>query len=1106
MSSLKFAENIYSFRVYESVVAKHLTAAQPELAPLAAIEARLVEASNLFNARRYQDAIRAYNAASSMIYAHLNPRAPRNSNWDLAVVPDGQLFKPLLSASLEWLNVLPVAQPEVTVRPRVPVDEAVLGQAAVLNRVGLFSSKLVSGAALDAAADLQVAQALRTQGNESAANFFVERARAADAGIVARLTPPPSGAVAGVSGLAGLLQTRPALASSLWRSEGLSPALQVSLGEANAAAATAVQAQVTAAAARLPLPASVTAESRVLGALVAGQPVTFEWAAGAAAPLDQVEQSIYKARVNLTDLEHIIGKPALPADVALNLPHNYYYVIPLGLAECYHALGDFARAEASYFQAAGYQYLNQAIEAPYLWGRLAELYLNWGDSLFRDEETLEARDIYERVLLLDGSEPASTLYTTAALAPGADAGRMIIAHLGELLNGQTDAETLDVNPLLVATILEVHAQLVKIGAGLDFWGHWHASVPIWTFEYLHSAAVNFTQLAVGAERDFIQFQERADQSALTRQQLQQGVSLASAERAAAQQQSAAAQAEASAYEAALNTAQQRAANAQANADEYAQTSEGAILFQALSAQMGGGDNGNADQLNAYADAMMGIGETAEFLRKNPGWRLSGSRGTMAAGAALASARLNRQYEVDALQHQAADMQSAAVQAQAELNAARARARAVKAAERVASARLSAACQSLSAFDSQYFTPDVWGRLAAGMRAIYRRYLDMAIRTARLMQQAYNFETDQSLKLIKSDYSGDEVKGLLGADLLMADIQGFTFDLITNTRNKPQPLRQTISLSERYGFAFETQLRRTGVMEFETRIADFDEVYPGTYAGRIEAVEVEVDGIVPPTGISGALTNGGISFYRTPAADDQQAGDMKIRVQSRETMVISDYDPRGDALLNPEDRRMLRIFQGAGLASTWRLELPRGLNDLDYGALTDVRLTLHYKARFDPELRERVLQELAARPGVNARQRGIPLRWIYPDAFFHFQDTGELRITLSGEDFRRNETQPALTDVSILVITDGSRPAGGLTLALSTPGRAALSATTDVDGAIQSSTPGSSWAALTGGSAVGDYVLMLDAGNNPDLVENGRLNLSPIVNVALILGYSFTPKA
>src|SRR5581483_6947011 len=100
---------------------------------------------------------------------------------------------------------------------------------------------------------------------------------------------------------------------------------------------------------------------------------------------------------------------------------------------------------------------------------------------------------------------------------------------------------------------------------------------------------------------------------------------------------------------------------------------------------------------------------------------------------------------------------------------------------------------------------------------------MALNAALLMQRAYNYETDQALNFIKSDYSSDEVKGLLGAEALLADIQTFTYDLITSKAGKPQPLRQTISLAQKYPFLFERQFRKTGILEFQTRIEDFDYV-------------------------------------------------------------------------------------------------------------------------------------------------------------------------------------------------------------------------------------------------------------------------------------------
>src|SRR4029077_17353869 len=113
---------------------------------------------------------------------------------------------------------------------------------------------------------------------------------------------------------------------------------------------------------------------------------------------------------------------------------------------------------------------------------------------------------------------------------------------------------------------------------------------------------------------------------------------------------------------------------------------------------------------------------------------------------------------------------------------------------------------------------------------------------------------------------------------------------------------------------------------------------------------------------------------------------------------------------------------------------------------------------------RVLAQLASRPGINARQRGIPLRWIYPDAFFHFQDTGALSITLRAPDFRANETKPVLASIGILLVTDGSVSPANLNLSLATPTGSAVTAPTDTNGAIDSNAPNSPWAPLASGSA------------------------------------------
>ena len=559
----------------------------------------------------------------------------------------------------------------------------------------------------------------------------------------------------------------------------------------------------------------------------------------------------------------------------------------------------------------------------------------------------------------------------------------------------------------------------------------------------------------------------------------------------------AAQAQTQVYSDGVALAQQRATDAQNNATEYAALSNQWTLHSALQAQLNGGDNGDASELNAYASIMM-----------TGNYNLSDSSATLAAAEGLTSARLNQQYEVDSMNRQAQELQAATTQAQDELTAATAQQNAAKAQLDAANLRTASALGDVAVFDAQTFTPDVWSRMGNAMLKIYQRYFTMALKVARMMQKAYNFETDQSLQLIKTSYASDEVNGLLGADALMADIQGFTYNLITSTTTKPQPIKQTISLAQRFGYAFESQFRKTGAIDFQTTFDDFEMVYPGTYAGRIQEIEVTVQGIVPPTGVSGSLTNSGISMYRLPSANWTTANNgVKYRVQSKETLVLSDYSPRNDAAVVQTDPGMMRIFEGAGVCSTWHLEFPPSENDIDYGAITDVQMSVVYKARYDPTLSSKVVATLEGRPGIAARQRGIPLRWVYPDAFFAFQNSGTMTISFAQRDFPFNQRFPVITSIGVVVATVAGLSASGLKVQLATPTHTtAVSAPTDANGIIDSSVASSPWAPLATGTALGAYTIAMTAADNPSLEQSGKLSLAGIGNIALVLGYNYTPRS
>lgn len=1047
-----------------------------DIALLDQVDQLIRNAGTAYTRRQYGDAIDSYRQAESLIFTHLDPLwRPDTIGRPWFEFPrDPALLDPLLGAATQWLNVAPVPGPVSPVRPPAAVETAKLGTPAKFDGAGLRAEAVLGANSAAAAADAGLADILTRSGNKEAGDALLARARGLDATVAGAFHPAAVPAVA-LGPTHGAIRPLPFTVEARF---GL-------LHPVDLPTALAPQRQV----------------GVLVGPAQAPTLRTFAWAAAGGVETQAVKGTIYAAHAAAATLPDRLMQPVTVVDRALTLPHDYFYTIPLGLAECYQALGDWAHAEQNYLTAAGYEYINKAIEGQYIWQRLGQLYIEWGDSLYRADDTQAALPIYEKVLNANGTVPNTPLWTLPGLATAAATAKALIPLLDGVVAQGPSGPSADAAALTVV-LLQAKKRIAQINAGLDFFGHWAPSVPIWTFRYLQQVAINFAQLAQNAEQSVINFWDRADQATLTRKELDNQVAASQSEVDAATAHLQAAQAEVEAYQKGLDLANKRAEDAAQNSTEYEDTNSFEITLAAMGQQVSGGDSGDPDRLNDIVGLILDAGWSRTSIW-NPYFMQE--RVTYSAAYQLAANRLSQEYQVDQMIRTTAQMKGAALQAQAELTAANARASAAGADVALANLRHRQAQQTLEVFDEATFTPGVWTAMGVAMERLYLRHLDMALRTARLMQRAYNFENDRNVAIIKTFYPG-VFKGLLAADALMADIQSFTDDMLVNTRSKRQLLKTTISLAERYGYAFETQLRKTGSMTFETTFDDFDTAYPGTYGSRIRRVSVALQGIVPPTGVSGTLTNGGISAYRLPS--DAIAGNQatKQRIQSAETLVISDYDPAVDGPAGASGGEMSGIFEGAGVASTWRLDLPKAVNDIDYGALTDVVLTFLYEARFDPALAAAVRKEIAGRPGFTKRQRALPLRWLYPDLYYAFAATGNMTLTLSAADFRTNETKPTVTAISLLAAMRPGTAPTGLTIALAPPGKAAAAGKADAAGIITSQGAGSPWAGLTGGSALGDWVFTASATNNPGFTKNGQLDLSALINLVLVFDYSFTPRS
>src|SRR5213078_4132165 len=164
---------------------------------------------------------------------------------------------------------------------------------------------------------------------------------------------------------------------------------------------------------RMQTPAQQRAENfgRTLTLTTADTPLTLNWTLQQ--PLTEATvTNMYKVRATAKGYRDVGYRAVQPQETAALLPHLYQFVLPIKIADCLHELNQFEKAHQEYLRASRFEQINASLEAPDLWRRLAENVADWGDSLYRDDQTPQATPIYTLLMTDGGVASNSVLYTT----------------------------------------------------------------------------------------------------------------------------------------------------------------------------------------------------------------------------------------------------------------------------------------------------------------------------------------------------------------------------------------------------------------------------------------------------------------------------------------------------------------------------------------------------------------------------------------------------------------------------------------------------------------------------------------------------------------------
>jgi hypothetical protein len=763
-----------------------------------------------------------------------------------------------------------------------------------------------------------------------------------------------------------------------------------------------------------------------------------------------------------------------PTQFVAYIPHMYFYVIPMAIGDCHLGMGNLDQARQAYAGVLPYPFINKNLEIVKVWTRLAQSLLELGDRAYRsarDDGFAAARGFYEAIVLANKTLNAnSPLYADPKFAA-------IKARVAAFVAAADPAAVND-NPSVLSIVADALGKLQQIQAGQNFFGFGPNYAPPFGFEYLQNTARYFAQQASQAEQRYVQFKSQAENEQFRQEQLAQQAEVARQSVILEQRGAAEAQSGINVANASLGYATTQLKGAIATKNDF---------------QRARWEDLELAEAEAWASAAA-VGKDDEIKQTWTGHYYNATdrrRSQVLQDLAYQRTRLSQNLEAGRLDREVASAKAYQKVAQAQLDDARARLAVAQQRVKVAQLQQRQAEENRDFLDAREFSAGLWFDLSRQARRLAQRYLDMATEVAFLMERAYNAETERGLRAIRFDYRPTESAGLLGADQLLADVDTFTFDLVTTTRTKKNPVKRTVSLADSYPSAFEA-LKTTGVCQFETALADFDRAQPGLYLAKIRNIELVFVGVTQATAVSGTLRNVGVSRFRG------SNGQLFERLYPPDVMVLSQYDIRQDALafrFSPND---LRLFENNGLETLWELGLPPAANDLDYEDLLDIHLILYYDGFYDTNLEAAVL---AALPTKGSASRAFSTSLSFPDELFYLKNQGQAELTFDATMFPRNQKDFVRTSTTLRLAGDPST-VKNVAVRLTPGAGAEIVVKTDARGLARDSDPDSPLKALANKPVLDVWKARIIAADNPQLVSKGALNLAGLSDLLVFSEYTF----
>jgi len=248
--------------------------------------------------------------------------------------------------------------------------------------------------------------------------------------------------------------------------------------------------------------------------------------------------------------------------------------------------------------------------------------------------------------------------------------------------------------------------------------------------------------------------------------------------------------------------------------------------------------------------------------------------------------------------------------------------------------------------NKYSNEELYTWMKGSLKTLYRQVYNLAYDLAKKAEKTFCFERGASnANFIQPGYFDAGREGLLAGEQLYAGLKQLEA-AYQEKRGYDYEITKHISLRQLDPFAL-LQLKAASFCEFTIPEVLFDMDYPGHYKRRIKSVSISIPCIAGPyTSVNATLRLLNNKFRNSTVSSnyslqpEEQFASYNIPIAAIATSSAQN-DP-GMFELNFKDERYLP-FEGAGVISGWRLELPEKVRQFDYNTISDIVIHVKYIA-------------------------------------------------------------------------------------------------------------------------------------------------------------------